>query len=68
VPTVFPQVRRNAIRSSRFTRQGGGKGVGLIGLSRLSHSGDVVNVDAETKGQHRRKGAGGRQELGGGPQ
>lgn len=64
VPPIFPQVRRNAVRAGRFACQGGCDGVGFIGLSRLPDGGDVVDVNAETKGQHRRKKSGGMGRTG----
>lgn len=48
VTPIFPQVRRDSVRSSFLAERCGSDGVGLVGPPCLPNGRDVIDVDAET--------------------
>jgi hypothetical protein len=52
VAPVLAQVDRNAVRARRFAQRGRLERIGLVGPSRLTHRGHVVDIDVEPDRHH----------------
>ena len=47
MPSVIPQVDGDPIRTTELGEYGGADRIGLVGLPRLPHGGDVINIDEQ---------------------